>query len=267
MPTRKHAHTRMLLTLDVGNSAVKVGLFEDETLVRVDAVALPDPETTDRESNHWQDAFAARVDDAPIDRIGLVSVVPARTEAVTRAVRALTSAPVTPIQPSMTLPFELAYETPETLGTDRLAAAAAGWVHYGRDTSQSVLVVDAGTAVNYEVIHRDGIYQGGAIDAGPALVRQALRTGTAQPPDVPLAPPENAVGSSTQSALQSGIMGSLVESARGMRTRFAQSLPDSPRLVLTGGWSALLADALDEEAHHAPHLVLRGVRLLTTMND
>jgi type III pantothenate kinase len=257
----------MLLTLDIGNSAVKVGLFEGTTLVDVDSVEPSDAEATTREDSRWHNAFASLLDETSIDRIGFASVVPTRKEAVTKALRSLTNAPITGVQPDMTLPFDLDYDTPCTLGSDRLAAAAAGWVQYGQDASRSVLVVDAGTAVNYEVIHRDGLYQGGAIDAGPALVQQALRTGTAQLPNVPLALPENAVGSSTQTALQSGMMWGLVESVRGMRTRFAQSLPDEPRLVLTGGWSALLADALDEEAHHAPHLVLRGVRLLTRMND
>jgi len=187
------------------------------------------------------------------------------TETVTSALRTFTNAPITPVRPSMDLPFELDYDTPDTLGNDRLAAATAGWVQYGRDAAKSVLVVDAGTAVNYEVIHRDGIYQGGTIDAGPVLVRQALRAGTAQLPEVPLTLPDTPVGSSTQTALQSGIMWGLLDSVRGMRTRLAQTLPDTPRLILTGGWSALLTDHLDE-AHHAPHLVLRGVRLLTVRN-
>ena len=255
----------MLLTLDLGNSAVKAGLFEGETLVRVETIDPPDTERTAQEEPHWREALAPLLDDATIDRIGLVSVVPPRTETIRKALRALTSTSVTLVRREMTLPFVLEYDTPETLGADRLAAAAAGWVHYGRDTSRSVLVVDAGTAVNYEVIHRDGLYRGGAIDAGPALVRQALRTGTAQLPNVPLTLPDTPVGQSTQTALQSGIMWGLVESVRGMRTRLGQSLPDSPTLVLTGGWAALLADHLND-AHHAPDLVLRGVRLLTIQN-
>ena len=255
----------MLLTLDLGNSAVKAGLFEEEALVHVESVVPSDAETTEQQAAHWRNAFAPLLSDASIDQVGLVSVVPIRTETVTSALRTFTNAPITPVRPSMDLPFELDYDTPDTLGNDRLAAATAGWVQYGRDAAKSVLVVDAGTAVNYEVIHRDGIYQGGTIDAGPVLVRQALRAGTAQLPDVPLTLPDTPVGSSTQTALQSGIMWGLLDSVRGMRTRLAQTLPDTPRLILTGGWSALLTDHLDE-AHHAPHLVLRGVRLLTVRN-
>ena len=256
----------MLLALDIGNSAVKVGLFDGDEPEEVDSINLPDAASAASGSVHWREALMPVVDRAPIEQIGLVSVVPARTKAVAEALRTLTEAPMTLVDPKLALPFDLAYTTPDTLGNDRLAAATAGWMQYGHDAARSVLVVDAGTAVNYEVIHRDGIYQGGAIAAGPTLVREALRAGTAQLPDVPLRLPEAPVGRSTQTALQSGIMWGLVESVRGMRTRLAQSLPDSPRLILTGGWSALLVDHLDDEVHHVPHLVLQGVRLLTIQN-
>lgn len=255
----------MLLTLDIGNSAVKGGLVAEGELTRVFSVAPPDPDPADQETAYWRDALTPHLSDTTITQIGLVSVVPSRTEAVTGALRPLTGAPTTFVHPDLELPFALDYETPDTLGADRLAAAAAGWVHHGRDGPRSVLVVDAGTAVNYEVVHRDGIYQGGAIGAGPALVQEALRGGTAQLPDVSLSLPEAPVGQSTQTALQSGVVWGLIESVRGMHTRLAQSLPDTPRVVLTGGWSGLLTDHLGD-THHAPHLVLRGVRLLTEMN-
>lgn len=256
----------MLLALDLGNSAVKAGLFEGDTLAWQASFPLPDPSSTAPEEAHWHDAFAPHLHDLKIDQVGLVSVVPAHTDPVTNAVQSFTDAPVTPVRPEMELPFALDYDTPDTLGVDRLAAAAAGWVRYGQDAPRSVLVVDAGTAVNSEVIHRDGRYFGGTISPGPALSREALRRGTAQLPEVPLSLPDRPVGQSTRTALQSGIVGGLLDRVRGLTGRLAQPLPDSPRLVLTGGWSELLATHLDAEAQHAPHLVLHGARLLATMN-
>jgi type III pantothenate kinase len=250
----------MLLALDIGNSAVKGGLFDSDTLVEVFSV---EPSAANAGPAAWAEALASPLDGRTVDRVGLVSVVPSLSAAVTDALSTLTEAPVTPIRPDMPLPFDVAYETPETLGTDRLAAAAAGWVQYGRPAAQSVLVVDTGTAVTYEVVRRDGVYEGGVIGAGPALVRNALQTGTAQLPDVPLTLPSPPVGRSTTAALQSGIMWSLVDSVRGMTDRLAATLPDAPCLVLTGGWSTLLADHLDRVDVHAPHLVLQGARLLT----
>ena len=257
----------MLLTLDVGNSAVKGGLFDGDELVRVFSVSSESIEGTGKAAaGAWCDALSSPLSGASVEQVGLASVVPATADAVTDALADLTDAPVVRVRPSLALPFELAYETPDTLGTDRLAAAAAGWGQYGRTASppRSVIVVDAGTAVTCEVVHRDGVYQGGTIAAGPVLARQALQAGTAQLPAVPLTLPDAPVGRSTQTALQSGIMWSLVDGVRGMTDRLAGTLPDDPRIVVTGGWGTLLTDHLDRASHHAPHLVLHGIRLLVT---
>ncbi len=254
----------MLLALDVGNSAVKAGLFSGDELVHVFSVAPPEGDAPD--AAHWRAGLASALADVTVEHVGLVSVVPARTDAVTRGLRGLVDAPLTIVAPGMALPFALDYDTPDTLGADRLAAAAAGWVQYGRDTSRSVIVVDAGTAVNYEVVHRNGTYRGGAIGPGAVLMRNALQAGTAQLPDAPLHLPETPVGTSTQTALQNGILWGLIDSVQGMTTRLADRLPDSPRFILTGGWGDFLIDRLTIEATHAPHLVLHGVRLLTETN-
>jgi type III pantothenate kinase len=251
----------MLLALDIGNSAVKAALFDEDTLVDARALASPDDEAAPP-TGHWREALAPWIDHIPVERVGLVSVVPARTEALAGALRSLTDAPLIRVTPALDLPFDMAYETPDTLGHDRLAAAAAGWVRHGRDGPRSVLVVDAGTALNYEVVHRSGVYQGGAISAGPALVQEALAAGTAQVPPVPLSPPTAPVGRATETALRSGIVWGLVDQVRGMCRRLADALPDRPRIVLTGGWSGLLAEHLGT-TRHAPHLVLHGTRLLT----
>lgn len=250
----------MLLALDIGNSAVKGGLFDGDALATVFSLSVDGKPAT---AADWTDRLAPHLADHDVAQVGLVSVVPATTTAVTEALASLTPAPVTTIHPGLTLPFTLAYDTPDTLGADRLAAAAAGWAQYGRPTGQSVLVIDTGTAVTYDVVHRDGVYMGGAIGAGPALVRDALQKGTAQLPDVPLSLPSTPVGRSTQEALQSGIMWGLVDSVRGMTTRLADTLPDTPHIVLTGGWSELLTTHLEPIEAHAPHLVLEGARLLS----
>ncbi|MFP4228913.1 MAG: type III pantothenate kinase [Salinivenus sp.] len=252
----------MFLALDIGNSAAKGGLFDEDVLETSFSIELPSRPTAPHASDAWAEALGPSLDGRSVEHVGLVSVVPRATAAASAALRTLTGAPVTRIQADAPLPFALDYETPGTLGTDRLAAAAAGWVLYGRPDNRSVLVVDTGTAVSYEVVHRDAVYQGGAIGAGPALARRALQTGTAQLPDVPLTLPAEPVGRSTEAALQSGIMWGLVDSVRGMTNRLAATLPDAPLLILTGGWSSVLARHLDRTDVHAPHLVLQGARLL-----
>jgi len=255
----------MFLALDIGNSAIKGGLFEGAEAVRVFSISM-EPNGSGRAPPDTE-TLISHLDDVTVEQVGLVSVVPAVTTSVTEALRNQTNAPITLVRSDMPLPFAMNYETPRTLGADRLAAAAAGWIQYGQAIPRSVLVVDIGSAVNYEVVHRDGLYEGGAIGPGPALIRWALRSGTAQLPEITLSLPEQATGRSTDEALRSGIMWGLIDSVRGMVDRLAEVLPDDPIVVLTGGWSARLADHLPRTDHAAPHLVLEGARLLTLQSD
>jgi type III pantothenate kinase len=253
------------LALDVGNSAVKGGLFVDGALSHIFHVEVNLSEPSgEAAGDAWIRALAPHIDGAAIRRVGLASVVPEAVPVAEEAVQRLTGAEVVTVDAGMSLPFELAYDTPHTLGADRLAAAAAAWVRYAGspDDRRSVIAIDAGTAVTYEVIDRTGVYRGGAIAGGPVLMQRALRSGTAQLPTVPLVFPDGVIGTSTRDAMQSGIMWGFIDSVRGMTGRLRDLLPDDPVVLVTGGWSSLLADHLDPVDHVVPHLVLDGVRVL-----
>lgn len=258
----------MWLTLDIGNSALKGGLFDGEQIDRVFHVKLT---PTLRESaDAWAEQFADLVNTAAVERVGVASVVPAVTALVCDGLRAATAAPVLHIDSTCRLPLTLDYATPGTLGTDRLAAAVAAWVYYGAapkaEDMQHVIAVDAGTAVTCEVVTRPGIYRGGTIAPGPALMQRALHAGTAQLPEVPLALPDTLIGESTQKALQAGMMYGTIDSVRGLLHRFRAKLDAPPAVVLTGGWSGLLHPHLDRVDAVDPHLVLRGIQTLMTLN-
>lgn len=259
----------MWLALDIGNSAAKGGLFEGRTLQHVFHVDHQQPELRAEDAEEaWVRAFHPDLDGIAIERLGIASVVPSVTASAAAALKRLTGAPIERIRPNMQLPFDLAYRTPDTLGVDRLAAAAAAWMAYGADdaSSRSVVAVDAGTAVTLDVISREGVYEGGIIGPGPVLLRRALHNGTAQLPEVPLTWPNRVIGRSTGEGLQSGIMIGFVESVRGLLTQVMVTLDDRPAVVVTGGWRDLLARQIDAIDHVAPHLVLDGIRVLMELN-
>jgi type III pantothenate kinase len=173
---------------------------------------------------------------------------------------------LTEVRHGMHLPFALQYDTPHTLGNDRLAAAAAAWLRYGKDVTRSVVAVDAGTAVTFEVVDGRGVYRGGPIGAGPGLLRRALREGTAQLPAVPLELPEEIIGRSTQEAIQSGIMYGFLDGVAGILHRIEERLGTPPFIVTTGGWGAFLHEYLPSVDACDPHLVLHGIHLLMGLN-
>lgn len=249
----------MLLALDIGNSRIKAGLFEGPQLKSTFSIERSEAVEPERLYEWLRGGIAG----APLTRAGITSVVPALTPAVIAAAERAAGVRAEMVHAGMPLPFRMGYETPQTLGSDRLAAAAGAWRLYGTGgPRRSIVVVDAGTAVTYEVIDRDGRYRGGAIAPGPLLLQRALNTGTAQLPAVPLELPAEAVGRSTQEALQSGIMYGFIDSVSGMLARIRDILQDEPFVVATGGWGSLLHDQIPAVQAHEPHLVLHGIRML-----
>lgn len=257
------AQQPMWLVLDIGNSAAKGGFFGDGPLKVTFRLELN--RTASQEA--WAAALMPHLDNQEVTRVGIASVVPETTERLGSLFED-DGMPVDVIHYQMRLPFDLAYETPHTLGTDRLAAAAAAWIRYGLadpTAPRAVVALDAGTAVTYEVVDRTGTFRGGMIGAGPRVVRDALHQGTAQLPSVPLVLPPTPIGRSTQEAMQAGILFSFLDGVCGMLRRIADVLGEPPIVVATGGWSAFLAEHVPID-HLDPHLVLHGIGELMRLN-
>ncbi|HMB90343.1 MAG TPA: type III pantothenate kinase, partial [Rhodothermales bacterium] len=151
----------MWLVLDIGNSAAKGGFFSNGQVHAPFRIKLNRTATQDA----WSAALAPHLNDQAVTHIGIASVVPETTARLCSLFEDR-SLPVDVIHHQMRLPFDLAYETPHTLGTDRLAAAAAAWIRYGLadpNAPRAVVALDAGTAVTYEVVDSSGTFLGGII--------------------------------------------------------------------------------------------------------
>jgi type III pantothenate kinase len=250
----------MICTLDIGNSAVKCGLFEAGELTK-----------TVRESHAADSVVAARrVADLVIDsgatRVGISSVVPAVSDAIETALMSGGLTDIFKVHHRSRLPFALAYETPSTMGVDRIAAAAGACSLPGLSAyhHMPIVVIDAGTATTIDVI-ADGSLLGGPILPGPELLRRAVRAGTAQLPTVELTWPERVISRSTSEAVGTGIMLGFVDAVRGVLLRVVDELDRQPDILVTGGWSDLLIAKVSLIGRHDPHLVVRGVASLMNL--
>src|SRR5690554_3396687 len=260
----KQADRPSILAVDIGNSTVKCGLFKGAELVRI--FRAPTIATSD--TPDWPTFFVDALAGEHLDRFGLASVVPHVTAEVQSALQDFTDSDPLLISPRITLPFSLDYLTPETLGTDRLAAAAGAWIRFGRSAEppRNVIVVDAGTAVTLEIVEKSGVYRGGIISPGPSLTARALSLGTAQLPNVETSLPVRLIGRSTHEAIQSGVMFGFIESVRGLLQRVIHEVSGPTFVVATGGWAPLLSTHVPSIDKVEPDLVLQGIYELTRLN-
>ena len=245
----------MWLTIDMGNSAIKGAAFVGERLEDAWRLALSEP---------WEPQLSAILRRSRPERVGFASVAPQLTDRVKALVARETGAPIQEVHHRMRLPFDLAYRTPESLGPDRLAAAAAAWRNHGG--AKATVAIDAGTAVTFEVVDRDGVYRGGVIGAAPVVINKALCEGASMLPSAPLSLPPSPIGESTQEALQSGIMYGFLDHVAGSMARIEQILGEEPFVVVTGGWSRFLKAQVAGIHFCDEHLVLRGIQLLMALN-
>lgn len=138
-------------------------------------------------------------------------------------------------------PLPIRYETPESLGADRVANALAALALYGAP----VVIADCGTATTLTLVDASGALAGGAIAPGLGTCIAAVRTHTPHLPEFPVAWPESPLGRTTVESLQVG----LLRGHAALIRELAAGMAPGARLVLTGGWSPLLAERVGAVRH------------------
>lgn len=160
------------------------------------------------------------------------------------------------------LPIAVCVEQPARVGMDRLAAAVA--VNQLRDPRSPAIIVDAGTAITVDLVDHHGDFLGGAILPGLRLVSQALAAKTDQLPQVD---PHfhrsvpNALGTSTEGAIRSGLFWGSVGAIRELVERLGALASGTPQVFLTGGDAQRLAPFISKDAVFVPDLVIGGILL------
>lgn len=160
------------------------------------------------------------------------------------------------------LPFKNQYLTPKTLGKDRLAAVAGAQVLFPRKT---VLVVDFGTCIKYEILTADSKYLGGNISPGAAMRLRAMQLFTARLPEATFSMPPSPVGSTTETALQNGGLRGAAMEVEGFIRHFRKHF-GVQKVILTGGDASFFQPYLPPEKWILvqPDLVLLGLNAILT---
>ncbi len=190
------------------------------------------------------------------------SVVPKRNRAIEIATR---RSRLLWLSARINLGVGVEYPSPETIGADRLANAAAVAVLYGCPA----IVVDFGTAVTFDVVSKQRRYIGGVIAPGLEAMTSFLYQRTALLPKLSLKEPKTAVGKSTADAMMAGAVygyrGLVREILSGIKAeRFRR---ERVKVVATGGYAQLIARRLPDIQAVDPNLTLEGLRIVAGLNS
>lgn len=236
--------------IDVGNTRVKWGYCQQDTITRV--ASLPPDSPTD-----WQNQLADWQVNQPSQWV-IAGVHPQRVQTLS-AWLTDTGHAVQLLESPDQLPLEVKLERPEHAGLDRLLNAVAA--NAIRPADHAALLIDAGSAVTVDLVDSQGAFRGGAITPGVRLMTEALHSYTALLPRVTIESPPSHIGHNTIDAMKSGIFWSIIGGIEKL-IELHTILVDAPLSVyLTGGDAALLATHLPEQCQVWPEMTLEGIRL------
>ena len=253
----------MLLTIDIGNTNITLGLYDGEALGPRWRLAT--------EHNRMPDEYgilllnllghAGRAT-GDVHGIALASVVPPLTGTfVTVCQDYFGQAPFV-VDAGVKTGVRIKYDDPKAVGADRVVDAAAVQKLYGGPAC----VVDLGTATTFDAISAEGDYLGGAIAPGIGIAADALFQRTAKLPKVDLQVPPAAIGRNTVHAIQSGLLFGYVGLVEGMVARFRAELGPDMKAIATGGLASMIADQTQVIDVIAPWLTLDGLRIVWELN-
>lgn len=253
----------MLLTIDIGNTNITLGVYKGEGLGPRWRIATDH----DRMPDEYGLQIIGLLDHggiAPeqITGICLASVVPPLTGRMAQACQSYLQKEPLIVDAGVKTGVRILYETPRSVGADRIADAAAVQQLYGGPAC----VVDFGTATTFDAISDKGEYLGGAIAPGIYVAAEALFLRTAKLPRVDIQRPPAAIGRNTTNAMQSGLLFGYVGLVEGMVDRFREELGTGMKVIATGGLAEIIARETPVIEIIAPWLTLDGLRIIWSLN-
>jgi len=240
----------MNLVIDIGNTLIKYAVFQNRKLI------YDQTSESGLFLSIIKELFEKypRINKAILSSVGKLDRKERDVVALFCKVHVLTN--------TSKVPFRNSYATPQTLGVDRLALAAAA---YCQNPRGNTLVIDAGTCITYDMVNNAGEYVGGAISPGVQMRYKAMHNQTA---GLPLLGPDELldfIGNSTESCMHSGVINGVTQEVDGVIDQYQSRFQDLT-VILTGGDSHFFAKRLKNTIFANSKFLLEGLNCLLEYN-
>ena len=256
----------LLLTNDIGNTNIALGLFDEKQLVANYRVATDQDNLADEYAILLLGLLSSsQIDPDRIKSAIMSSTVPALLKTFSEICHRYFDARVMVVGPGIKTGVPILYDNPREVGPDRILHAVAALDKY----APPLIIVDLGTACVFDAISEHGEYLGGAIAPGIGLAAKALFDSAAMLNSVSLERPDGPIGRNSVHSMQAGIFFGYAEMVRGMVSRFSEELADNTEnttVIGTGDYINILADEVGCFDHLEANLNLDGLRLVYAAN-
>ena len=249
----------MLLTADIGNTNITLGLFEKDRYINEFRLASD----KDLSGEEYEILLKSLFKDYSIDGCVIASVVEELNIKFKRAVDNVFRIKSVFVASDINLGIEVKTDNPREVGADRLAnAVAAANLYKG-----AVIVIDFGTATSFDIINSNREFLGGVIAPGINTQMKCLKNATSKLPKIDVSISKNAIGHNTTDAILSGVIRGTACMVDGLVNQCEKELGEKATVVATGGYCGLIANYLNRPFDDVnPTLTLEGLKYIYEMN-
>lgn len=249
----------MLLTADIGNTNITLGLFDEEALVE----EFRHASDKDLSAEEYEVLLKTLFREFKVDGCIIASVVDELNKKFKSAVDNVFKINSILLNNASNTGVEIKLKNPKELGADRLANAVGAYILY----NHPAIVVDMGTATSFDIINSKGEFVGGVIAPGLNLQIKVLNKFTSKLPRIDVDKSPNAIGNNTTDAILSGVIRGTACMIDGLVKQCEKELGEKAVLVATGGYCKLVSEYMERPFDFInPTLTLEGLRHLYQIN-
>ncbi len=245
----------MLLTVDIGNTNITLGIFDEDKIVHSWRLST--------EINRTEDEYGVflknLLKDINITNAIISSVVVQLTEKLQTAIKKYLNIDSIIISHKSKMNIKIKTDIPSQVGADRIANACAAAYLY----KSPAIVVDFGTATSFDIVNSNQEFIGGIITAGMKIQAEALSNRTSKLPKLSIETPDHTIGTNTIDAMLSGIVIGHAAMIDGLIDACEKEIGEKPTIIATGGYSTVISKFLKRKFDYVnPDLTLIGMNLL-----
>ena len=251
----------MLLAIDVGNTSISFGVFQDKKLIKKFNLTSDKKRSSDEYGVIIKSILSQNdLAQEQIDFAIMASVVPTLTDILKTAIKEYLGIDVLKVTTKINSGVKYLLENPKELGADRIANARAA---IDIAPNKNCIVVDFGTATNFDVVSKNCEFLGGAIAAGINISALALSNFTSLLPKIRVEKPPYAIGKNTVDCILSGLIIGHAKMIDGMIEEIEKELGEKAVIIATGGYNDIVKSSMKRKFDYIePDLTLNGLRLI-----